>query len=249
MRYDIERIHEDLSVVEVFNYYGINCRENRERYDILCPNPEHYDRHFGNCFMQKSGHYCCFGCGDSGSIFDYFMKKFQCNFPVAVGTVAEALGGKQFYSVPDVGADYFFDEKGYMELPLKKEELDFLGLSRKSTVELPYNYSFEKPDEGKKYQVEYGKEIEEGMEPVDQKGYILLRALRQTFPLKILFNEEPDVYDALIRGKAKEKMIEVLSGSWNEEEFQKLKQLYLLHGGCLEEHKESPFCNLSVTPM
>ena len=71
------RIKEALDLRDVFNFYGINVATNG----------------FCNCFIHNertpsckvhSNRYHCFGCGESGDIFNFIQKLFNLDFQEAM---------------------------------------------------------------------------------------------------------------------------------------------------------------------
>lgn len=74
-----QEIKERLTSREVFEYYGL--RPNRSGF-VCCPF-HHEDTPSMKIYDGKNG-YCCFGCGETGDIFDFVRKYFNLNFHQAI---------------------------------------------------------------------------------------------------------------------------------------------------------------------
>ena len=50
--------------MEIIEYFGVPYKIRRGKIYILCPNPDHDDRHFGSCYVDKNDDgYYCYPCG------------------------------------------------------------------------------------------------------------------------------------------------------------------------------------------
>lgn len=98
--YDTDRLTSDADMKEIAREIGIQIRPeigSKKNASILCPNPEHQDRHFGNCFIQQDNTYTCYACGDGGDVFHLVMQYLNVSYPEALGIVADICGGRQYY--------------------------------------------------------------------------------------------------------------------------------------------------------
>ena len=70
-------IKESLDLRDVFRFYGIAVAQNG-----FCSCPFHSER-TPSCRVNKTRYYC-FGCGESGDIFDFMEKFFALDFLSAI---------------------------------------------------------------------------------------------------------------------------------------------------------------------
>lgn len=99
-RYDIQQLLKDADMVEVAKEIGIQMKSHTnltQNIGILCPNPEHADKNFGNCFIRPDGTYECFTCRDRGNVFHMVMQYTGASFPQALEIVADTCGGREHY--------------------------------------------------------------------------------------------------------------------------------------------------------
>lgn len=85
----LEQIKERLSIVEVASRY-LNLNRKGDRHWALCP--FHTEKTPSFTVNEEKGFYHCFGCGKSGSIFDFVMEMEKLNFPEAVEKLANEAG-------------------------------------------------------------------------------------------------------------------------------------------------------------
>ncbi|NLA91841.1 MAG: DNA primase [Spirochaetales bacterium] len=85
----IEEIKSRISLTDLISQY-ITVERKGDRYWALCPFHEEKTPSFS--FVPDRGFFHCFGCGKSGSIFDFVMEMEHLNFPEAVRYLAEKVG-------------------------------------------------------------------------------------------------------------------------------------------------------------
>ena len=74
----IEQIKTKLSIVEVVGNYLI-LNKKGDRYWGLCP--FHTEKTPSFSVLPDRGFFHCFGCGKSGSMFDFVMEMEHISFP------------------------------------------------------------------------------------------------------------------------------------------------------------------------
>ncbi|MFA6707487.1 MAG: CHC2 zinc finger domain-containing protein, partial [Sphaerochaetaceae bacterium] len=85
----IEEIKEKTSIVEVVSKY-LTLNKKGDRYWGLCP--FHTEKTPSFSVLPDKGFFHCFGCGKSGSIFDFVMEMEHLTFPEALKQLAESVG-------------------------------------------------------------------------------------------------------------------------------------------------------------
>jgi len=85
----IEEIKNRYSIVELVSQY-LTLQRKGDRFWGLCPFHEEKTPSFS--VLPEKGFYHCFGCGKSGSLFDFTMEMEHLTFPEAVKRLAEKCG-------------------------------------------------------------------------------------------------------------------------------------------------------------
>jgi DNA primase len=85
----IEEIKSRFSIVELVSQY-LSLQRKGDRYWGLCPFHEEKTPSFS--VLPDKGFYHCFGCGKSGSLFDFVMEMEHLTFPESVKFLAEKCG-------------------------------------------------------------------------------------------------------------------------------------------------------------
>jgi len=85
----IEEIKAKASLVEVVSKY-LTLNKKGDRYWGLCP--FHNEKTPSFSVLPEKGFYHCFGCGKSGSLFDFVMEMEHLNFPEAVKYLGDSVG-------------------------------------------------------------------------------------------------------------------------------------------------------------
>ncbi|TJX14713.1 DNA primase [Tissierella creatinini] len=118
----IQRINEDTSIVDIISNY-VQLRRSGVNYVGLCPFHNEKTPSFTVSESKKIFH--CFGCGESGSVITFIMKKENLDFREAVVFLGEKLGIKieegliedhiiiderlKTYEINKKAARYFYD--------------------------------------------------------------------------------------------------------------------------------------------
>lgn len=85
----IEEIKNRVSLVETVSRY-LSLHRKGDRYWGLCPFHDEKTPSFS--VLPDKGFFHCFGCGKSGSLFDFVMEMEHLNFPEAIRMLAESAG-------------------------------------------------------------------------------------------------------------------------------------------------------------
>ncbi|NCB00893.1 MAG: DNA primase [Spirochaetia bacterium] len=85
----IEEIKSKISIVELVSRY-LTLNKKGDRYWGLCPFHDEKTPSFS--VLADKGFFHCFGCGKSGSLFDFFMEMEHVNFPESIKILGESVG-------------------------------------------------------------------------------------------------------------------------------------------------------------
>lgn len=124
-RYDTDRLLADADMKTVALEIGMKVNQttsSSKNIGILCPNPKHPDRHFGNCIIRPDNTYTCFSCGDGGNVFRLVMQFLGVTYLESLGIVADICGGKKYYLT-----DCDEDNAGFRRI-LTREEGELIGI-------------------------------------------------------------------------------------------------------------------------
>ncbi len=191
--YDLDKLHDAVDAIAVAEYFGIPMEKHGRRISILCPNSEHNDEHFGNCFLYEHG-YHCFACGAYGDAVNLLMEAENMSRREAFDFLAEFSGGKDLFQL-DQNA-----EKKYCRV-LPNDKLELIGLAPASKRPIIYTamYDYE-PEELPK-----GEKLHWFPRKDDDEGYYL-SAKKLPSPLRQLAANDYKEYVKLICDKANERI-------------------------------------------
>lgn len=97
----IQRLREQADIVDVVGR-TLNLKKTGSSYQALCP---FHDEKTPSFNLNPQGNYFhCFGCGASGDVFKFLMKRESVDFAGAVHRLAEQMGLKVVYE--DDGSSY-----------------------------------------------------------------------------------------------------------------------------------------------
>ena len=191
-RYDIEQLLNDADMKEVAQEIGIKInyeKKTRKNTGILCPNPDHTDQHFGNCFIKPDNTYICYSCGDSGNVIHMVMQFTGVSFPKALEIVAEICGGKDHYLYTSDMTESDFQHA------LNQRECDLIGLYNSSVFGIVNIGTEEIQQPGMRARlIDWTKE--------DEPIYAIEKCLVPN-PLLILMREDMKTYKELVMQKVK----------------------------------------------
>ncbi|MEO0247206.1 MAG: DNA primase [candidate division WOR-3 bacterium] len=138
----IEKIRNSVSIVDVISNY-VNLKKTGKSYRGLCP--FHVEKTPSFYVDPDKGLFHCFGCGASGNVFTFLMKKEGLTFAEAVRELAKQAGikieyetkiSKEFLILKETQAYY---QRSLHETPEGKVALDYLK-TRKVTHEAMLYY-------------------------------------------------------------------------------------------------------------
>jgi DNA primase catalytic core len=92
----VDEIRERADIVELIGEHVPLKRAGKD-YRALCP--FHTEKTPSFYVVPSKGFFKCFGCGESGDLFDFLMRRLGLDFPETVRLVAARVG----VEVPDVG--------------------------------------------------------------------------------------------------------------------------------------------------
>lgn len=193
--YDIQQLLKDADMVEVAKEIGIRMKSHTnqtQNIGILCPNPEHADKNFGNCFIRPDGNYECFTCHDRGNVFHMVMQYMGVSFPQALEIVADTCGGREHYILSGKAGE------GMDSVALNKKECQLLCMYN-SRVYIPVRCGEEERAEtGEREKLETWTEQET---PI----YLIEKCVEKN-PLLVLMKSNYECYRDLILTKAQESI-------------------------------------------
>lgn len=217
MRYDIEKIKEEVKPINIIQYLGIRYIRSGKNIFIPCPGHEEKtgspDHHIGNCVIGDSfqNAYYCFGCGDRGDCFMLIAKAegldMKKDFRKILEIAAESCGGSNLYEAKEK-KDYYKKKKQEEESrpinQLSKEQLDLIGLNPQR-YPMIYVQCFDSSH------VSDTDAFIKDFDYSDTDAFGLpatyyLDANGMNFSLSGLAKENYDLYASLVKGKAQETM-------------------------------------------
>ena len=84
----LQRLIQDVNILDVVNYLGIVCHKKGSNYFLLCPSPEHNDTHATNCYCKDGGtRVVCKACGYFASPIELVKDVTGMSFFDAVNVV------------------------------------------------------------------------------------------------------------------------------------------------------------------
>lgn len=198
--YDKDRLLDEANAQMVAEYLGMDMLYKGNTIQIKCPGHlkrmHHEDQNFGNCSLTEKG-YHCFACHKTVGLIQMVMEYEQIDdYAEALGIIGDSLGGRENYLI---SGDVQIREA--TSKVLSNEDLELLGL--KANVSIDY---IESVSNNKKMLVseELIPKIPNTGLTFDAQTY--LGTTHKTYSIRLLKNEDPEVYYTLIKNKAKEAM-------------------------------------------
>ena len=181
------RLKQEADIEAVVNYLGIAVRRKGNSCFVLCPLPNHTDRHATNCYF-KSGwnNLYCTACGAAINAIDLIIYTLGVGYGQAADILWELEGRPDWYYT-----SYSSKTKKKKELfQITKEEASVIGLHFPGYILTPLQFSEEKPAHGHEVVLQS-----------DVDGYMLCKVNRLTWQ-DFMTEEE---YRDLVKQKAIEK--------------------------------------------
>ena len=85
---DKERVRPFASAFDIASALGIETKKSGKTVTMRCINPNHSDKHMGNCVLYQNGCHC-FACGADYDVFGMVRAIRGCSMNDAVKAVAE----------------------------------------------------------------------------------------------------------------------------------------------------------------
>ena len=189
MLYDTGKLRAELSIKEVCECLGIACSGHGKNTFIACP--EHSERRHDNCVITDKNMYYCFACGAKGDIFDLIMQSQGVDFATAAKIASEMTGCPERYLTGS-------KKVAYKATVISDDDCKFLGIKNRPVYHVA-NISDSHPDRSEDYTT-----IDEGDSNYEY-AYVNLRQAIPN-PLRYLMETNKDAYNALVCGKAYEKI-------------------------------------------
>ena len=104
---------------QTLSYYGIRVTNRR----LLCPFPEHNDRHLGSCVLGDRGYIRCFSCGKSANAVDLVMMSEHMDYVPAVEFLWTRILGR---TLPE------YDRPERRNVTLTVKDLELIGIASPS---------------------------------------------------------------------------------------------------------------------
>lgn len=105
---------------QALSYYNIRVVNRR----LLCPFPEHDDRHLGNCVLGDRGYIRCFSCGRSANAIDLTMMYEHMEYVPAVEFLWTRILGR---TLPE------YDRAEQRKVILSMQDLELIGIASPSS--------------------------------------------------------------------------------------------------------------------
>lgn len=113
---DMKRQIGQQELEQTLSYYNIRVTRRK----MLCPFPEHNDRHLGNCVLGDRGYIRCFSCNKSANAIDLVMMYENLPYIQAVEFIWTTILGR---SLPK------YDRPERRRTPvLSVKDLEFIGI-------------------------------------------------------------------------------------------------------------------------
>ena len=178
------RFKQEADIETVVNYLGIKVTRKGSAYFVLCPLPEHEDRHATNCYF-KSGwnNLYCTACGRSINAIDLIIYTLGVSYGQAADLLWELEGRPDWYYT-------YKTKKGKEVFQLTRKEASVIGIHSPGYVLTPIQLSVDKPEHDRNVILRY-----------DENGYLLCKVTHLTW--QDFMSEEE--YRNLIKRKAIER--------------------------------------------
>lgn len=143
----IEEIKSRLDIVQIIEKY-VPLKQAGKNYSGLCP--FHHEKTPSFIVSPDIQRYKCFGCGESGDMFNFIQKIENLDFPETLQKLAKDAGVelRQFQSNPKYSRlediNYLATKYYYNQLKINKIALDYLlgrGFSRASIKQFGIGYA------------------------------------------------------------------------------------------------------------
>lgn len=126
----LQRLIQEVNILDVVNYLGIACHKRGGNYFLLCPSPEHNDTHATNCYCKDGGtRVVCKACGYFASPIELVKDVTGMSFFDAVKVVWEIAGCPSYLYEMEPGKKCSFY--------LTYKEANLIGIKLPNYIYLP----------------------------------------------------------------------------------------------------------------
>lgn len=189
---DKNRLLEEVPVINVIEYLGIDTKRIGSSLSILCPRPDHNDQHFGSC-MLRHGKLICFVCHKQINSINLLMWCGGMSYYTAMCTLAELSGHQEDFEASKKPSQ----TQAKKILKLSNDEKSLIGLASISHPRAAKNVTFNRPEN-----TEYFR---------DNNGdYVIIEGLGYN-PWLNLAKEDTETFKWMVRNKCTEKMSDIAS--------------------------------------
>lgn len=231
---------KEVSARTVIDYLNIETKKVGSTISILCPQPEHNDRHYGSCVIVHDEIFC-YACRKKTNTINLLMWEGGMSYYEAICTLAELSGHPQDY---EASKKHDVTQKKQV-MRLNNEQKALIGLSKSSYPRAVKNITFDKPEKGGYFRDENGE-------------YVICDGLGYN-PWLCLAKDEPENFKWMVQNKCLEKMTRIISvvediksdceGKWSNlftstsldsyslvmglaELYKEIEAIYREYGGC-----------------
>ena len=121
----LQEIIEDVNILEVVDYLGIECHKRGSNYFMLCPSPKHNDTHATNCYCKDGGkRVSCKACGYFASPIELVKDVTGMGFFDAVRVVWQLAGCPSYLYQKETSKRMFYltyDEAKLIDIHLPNQ--------------------------------------------------------------------------------------------------------------------------------
>lgn len=189
---DRTELIDAVTPLQTVEYLGIETQRRGKNLSILCPAPEHNDRHFGSCMIEHQGKTCkCYACGRRFTSLNILMLAGGYNLYDALCILADISGMSDKYEASKRENQKRIHQNS-KTIPLKTRRM--LNLSTNNHIKIVLNAVQTRPESGN-----YIRDI--------SGDYVLLNSGWN--PWTELCQQEPETADWLVRNKCEEKMLQL----------------------------------------
>lgn len=201
---EAKELKANTSFPKVLDYLSIPTKKKGNQVCILCPNPEHDDKHYGSCVVKEDGAYC-YACHTKITaaklLIDYEGMKPNEAFTV----MADIMGVTALYEQSGKSHTEIEEDKKKRKKEPKflynEEDAKIIGLHPFPFIERTVKLSclpFESQEKNSKVHTT----TQEDGEP------LYIETMRGGNPLRDFEKEDPEAFRYLMQTKARERMFE-----------------------------------------
>ena len=132
---DYRRLKEEADIARVVEHLGIKTAQKGSAYFILCPNPEHDDKHATNCYFKRGwNNVYCRACGKSTNAIELIIAETGMEFADAAEELWRISGCPSWFSDEED-----FQRRKRPDFRLSREEAEIIGIHFPGRLLTPVN--------------------------------------------------------------------------------------------------------------